>query len=566
MLRQKIQAVLFVPGERKSDRFFRWFPWIWLVAAYCITMGVLCVYGRSYIDSDMASEMILSQILNEEGGLLTTQWWYSTELRVFCVQPAYRIGLFIFPNDWYAAQMLGQGLLLLAVIGAYLYMGHGMKLRQCGVWGAAALACPFGVCYLWYGLLGGFYLPHMFWILLSLGAILHLVRVQGKKFTILHGVILFVSSLASGLNGLKGMMGFYIPMFLVAFAVLGLQWHQKPQQVPFLEKRLVLATVASVITSGVGYFLYSTVLAASHDAISYNSRKWNTLDPVVFLNKLADFLSLFGYPIDSSVGGDVGVFSIIGILCAIGLIIAAAIVISLVRLLQRWRELSSLQRVAPILLLTACLFQGAIFAWTGQPSDTSPYQWLTVIPLVFPVLQLEGETEHFSLKFTRRAIAIVYCVCFVLVSIGSGMRYFTGGYRVNPHLEEVCDWLVEQGYTQGYANFWNGNVLTEWSDGQIEVWVPTNFNTMEPSQWLQKTSHAQPPEGKIFLLTTRDELGMVGLSDLYWWSTVVYEDDEQKITDRTKRYIVMEYSGYDDMMAAIQGAQSWAEAGPQGEA
>lgn len=67
MLRQKLQAALFDPGERKSDRFFRWSPWIWLVAAYCITMGVLCVYGRSYIDSDMASEMILADLLNQEG-------------------------------------------------------------------------------------------------------------------------------------------------------------------------------------------------------------------------------------------------------------------------------------------------------------------------------------------------------------------------------------------------------------------------------------------------------------------------------------------------------------------
>ena len=34
MLREKLRAALFVPGERKSDRFFRWFPWIWLAAGY----------------------------------------------------------------------------------------------------------------------------------------------------------------------------------------------------------------------------------------------------------------------------------------------------------------------------------------------------------------------------------------------------------------------------------------------------------------------------------------------------------------------------------------------------
>lgn len=566
MLRQKLQAALFVPGERKSDRFFRWFPWIWLVAAYCITMGVLCVYGRSYIDSDMASEMILSQILNEEGGLLTTQWWYSTELQVFCLQMLYRVGLVLFPHNWFAARIFGQGLFILALLASYLYLGHGMGLKHCGAWGAAALACPFGVCYLWYGLLGGFYLPYMILLLLGFGAILHLLRPVTPKQRIVHWVLLLGTSAVSGLNGLKGLMGFFIPMLLAVVVALGMQWHQKPQERPKQELRLVWLTVLATVVAGAGFAIYSTVLAYSHEFMTHSDRKWGILDFTALLSKLTDFLTLFGYPIDSSVGGDVNLFSFVGILCAFGLITAAAIVISLFRLLCRWQELSTIQRLAPLLLASSCAVQGAVFAWTGKLSDTNPYQWLTIVPLVFPVLQLEGETEHFHLHFTRRLAAMSFCLCFVLVSVGSATRYFSSGYRVNPHLEEVCDWLVDQGYTQGYATFWNGNVLTEWSDGQIEVWVPTNFNTMEPSRWLQKTSHAQPPEGKIFLLTTMDELGMMGLTDLYWWSMVVYEDDEQEITDRTKRYIVMEYSSYDDMMAAIQGAQSWAEAGTQGEA
>ena len=559
MLRQKLRAMLFVPGERNSDRFFRWFPWIWLVAAYCITMLVLCLHGRAYIDSDMASEMILADILNKEGGLLSTNWWYSTELRVFCVQPFYRIGLLLFPQNWYAAQMVGQALMILLLILAYLYMGHGLGLRQCGVWGAAALACPFGVCYLWYGLLGGFYLPHMTLILLSLGAILHLVRSDGNVWRVLHWVVLIGASVASGLNGLKGLMGFFIPMLLTALVALALQWHQQPQHCPTREKRLLLITVAAAAAAGAGYVFYEKVLAASHHALSYDGRLWSTFSIQALVSKLADFLTLFGYPIDSSVGGEVKLFSAIGILCALGLVTAAAIVFSLIRLLQHWKELDPLQRLAPLLLAWVCLEQGAVFAWTGKLTDSNPYQWLTIIPLVFPVLQLEGETEHFRVPHARRAAAMAFCICFVAVSIGSGMRYFTSGYRTNPHLQEVCNWLVDQGYTQGYATFWNGNVLTEWSDGQIEMWVTNNFNTMQPYEWLQKTSHANPPEGQVFLLTTMDELGGMNLSQLYWWSNVVYEDgDEQE--NRAHRYVVMVYNNYDDMMAAVQGAQSWESA------
>ena len=61
------------------------------------------------------------------------------------------------------------------------------------------------------------------------------------------------------------------------------------------------------------------------------------------------------------------------------------------------------------------------------------------------------------------------------------------------------------------------------------------------------------------MLTTMDELGSMNLSQLYWWSNVVYEDgDEQE--NRAHRYVVMVYNNYDDMMAAVQGAQSWESA------
>lgn len=555
MLQQKLRGALVVPGERRSDRFFRLFPWIWLAAAYGITMLVLGLYGRAYIDSDMASEMILADLLNKEGGLLSTNWWYSTELHVFCLQPLYRITLLLFPHNWYAARVLGQGLFILMLLASYLYVGHGLGLKNCGVWGAAALACPFGVCYLWYGLLGGFYLPYMILLLLGFGAMLHLLRPAGRKRRAIQWLLLVGTSAVFGLNGIKGFMGFYIPMVLTAAVALGLQWHQQPEHCPRQERRLLFLSVVAIVVAAAGYLFYQNVLVPSHEVASFTDRLWGTFDLHTLVSKLADFLTLFGYPIDSSVGGEVPLFSAIGLLCAVGILTAAAIAFSVVRLLMRWKELQPIQRLAPLLLAAVCIEQGAIFAWTGSPYETNPYQWLTIVPLVFPVLQLEGETEHFKVPHARRAAALAFCACFVAVSVGSSMRYFTSGYRTNPHLEEVCDWLVDQGYTQGYATFWNGNVLTEWSDNQIEMWVSSDFNTMEPSHWLQKADHVEPPQGQVFLLTTAEELGAMNLSRLYWWSNVVYEDGEEQ-ADRSKRYIVMAYDSVDDMMTAVHGAQS----------
>ena len=57
-------------------------------------------YGKAYLDSDMASEMVLAKQLNTEGVLLSKNWYYSTELRIFGNAQLLRIFLLLFPNNW----------------------------------------------------------------------------------------------------------------------------------------------------------------------------------------------------------------------------------------------------------------------------------------------------------------------------------------------------------------------------------------------------------------------------------------------------------------------------------
>ena len=70
-------------------------------------------------------------------------------------------------------------------------------------------------------------------------------------------------------------------------------------------------------------------------------------------------------------------------------------------------------------------------------------------------------------------------------------------------MNRTADWLVENGYTEGFATFWNGNVLSEASDGRIEVWVLWDLENSQIYKWLQKTSHSSIyPEGKCFVYAT----------------------------------------------------------------
>lgn len=178
-------------------------PWLWLAAAYGITMGYLVLNGRPYVDSDMASEMVLADLLNQEGGLLSHSWGYSTELRIFYLQLLYRPALLLFPHNWYAARMLGQAGWMLVLILCVLFAGKGLGLQGGGVWAAAAMACPFGLWYFWYGAFGGFYVPHMVLLLLSFGLAVRLAEPKtGKAGTALWAILLVLVSFVNGLGSL----------------------------------------------------------------------------------------------------------------------------------------------------------------------------------------------------------------------------------------------------------------------------------------------------------------------------------------------------------------------------
>lgn len=86
------------------------------------------------------------------------------------------------------------------------------------------------------------------------------------------------------------------------------------------------------------------------------------------------------------------------------------------------------------------------------------------------------------------------------------------------------------------------------------MWVVMDFNTPDKVyNWLQKTSHENPPEGMVFLLTTDKELEEMSLTNLLEMSDVVYQEDVA--VSKQGRYFVMEYDNVYDMMATIDAAK-----------
>ena len=65
--------------------------------------------------------MILADLLNREGSVISHNWFYSTELKVVNLQWFYRLGLLLFPDDWHLARTFGMAIALALYAAAMLF-------------------------------------------------------------------------------------------------------------------------------------------------------------------------------------------------------------------------------------------------------------------------------------------------------------------------------------------------------------------------------------------------------------------------------------------------------------
>ena len=90
-----------------------------------------------------------------------------------------------------------------------------------------------------------------------------------------------------------------------------------------------------------------------------------------------------------------------------------------------------------------------------------------------------------------------------MVVINSGMEYYEWkNTDINPGKEGIVKFLVNNGYERGYADFWDANVFTEYSQGQLKM---CNIRTFDESfaalEWLMDKSYTEwNGDSKVFIV------------------------------------------------------------------
>ena len=133
----------------------------WLALAVCF--AVLCVFlwrnVTDLLDSDMASDMIYADLLRQEGSLLSSNWYYSSEIRILS-NHLFFTPFFYLTRDWHLVRFLGTALSYVLLLLSLWTVTRQVGLRRWFPLIGAALLLPLSIAYTHYSLVGTFYMPH----------------------------------------------------------------------------------------------------------------------------------------------------------------------------------------------------------------------------------------------------------------------------------------------------------------------------------------------------------------------------------------------------------------------
>lgn len=520
-------------------------PWLWMAAAYLFDLWYQLVPGKWIVDSDLASEMILSDLLNKEGTIISHNWFYSTELKVVNLQWFYRLGLLIFPNDWHLARTFGMAITLALFAAAMLFFVKCAGLGRAGLWMVGTLLWPFGQHYLVYAIYGGYYLVYTFFYMLVLALVLRSLNAD-KKHCALQWVLACVITAVAGMNGVKQLMVFHAPLCLAAAILLVLALHScgKTDWKAALdacrkEVRLLAASLVTAVAAAAGYFVSNAVLSRMYDFKSYNFIVWNRDEDWFTLDRiLMDFFHEFGYENGS------GVFHFGGIAAAVGLLLGCWMFFCIVRLLLRLDKLERNDKLLVLLLVAMLAVCGVAYTYFHE---YYLYFWLMNMPVAIAVMAVEIKTEDFHILGARQLLGVGLAACFTLCAVSTVRQEQEHPYLAHKGLNTAAEWLVDNGYTQGYSTFWNGNAMTELTSGKLEVWTLQSLDRDDVPNWLQPKSHLTTDPEHPFLLIDTETDGSAENAKLiqYGDCTEVYNDG---------RYVIYDFADADALHAAAQAA------------
>ena len=467
-------------------------------------------FGINLLDGDDSAEMVLANLLSREGGIISKNWYYSTEVRVLNNQIVLSL-LFRFFSNWRIVRTLGTGILVSVLALSYIFMCNcvpeGERLKK---W-APILLLPFSLVYYDIVLYGLYYIPHISIIFLSLGLIVS----EKEKHVWIRCVFLILLSFVAGMGGIRIPAIGIAPAFAAAFCI-----YFKNKK----SKRILMNSVVACAASGAGYLVNAFILSKYYTFMSHSYLKPTLPNLRIAKQVIIHTIQLFGAARPA--------FSSRGIVGGCGLLLFICITYMLAVIVKRRSQVSVPVRIVVLAFLGSWLITALISVFTNN-GWANRYAIMPCMGFV-PVLA-EGVMLH--KEKVRRYMTVIITGLLLVCSIAQVHTVIKTDKLKD--VRPAYSYVLDSGMTFGYSTWEVGDVLTEISNGKIHMCKVQNFKNMHRWNWLMEKEYMKyAGDGPVFALLDKARFNYTDHStghfvgewvkdDLIWMNnaTVGFEDD-----------------------------------------
>lgn len=468
-----------------------------------------------WLDSDMAAEMMFSKLLSESGHIFATpEWYYSTEFR-FLYTHLIMAPLLLVSKDWHLIRLITNILFYALMLVSYFYMMKPLKAdRRMTALTAILLFMPFSETMMTHMQMGNTYMSHVIICFFFFGMFLRLVRkeeyTKARRWVLL--VFFAILSLICGVSGVRYLLALQCPLVITAFLyVLDSMDFQlfreqfgvnknaagyfrrvlKGEEIKYLYMAL-LGAVCSVAGYGINVlwvsrqYVFQTYGATNFIAV-YQGVLWERLQ-----NAIGSLIMLFGYIPDK------GFLSLRGLISILSFVMLGIFMYCVAKA----RKKTTGQRLFMVLFVITA-FALNLFVFVFTTSTMVPRYYITIFIFVLPVLVFYMEQEEPVLD--KLSVGVLLALCLTLASAKVTLSFITTDK--NEGKRAVAAFLQENGYEFGYAGYWNANIITELTDGRVEVANIMDPETLEYFKWSSPMKYYGEGyhEGEVFLLLSAEE-------------------------------------------------------------
>ncbi len=520
-------------------------PYVLLVLVGFLLLVLNLFFQDHWLDSDMAAEMIFSKLLAQEHHIMATpDWYYSTEFRVLYTQ-LIMAPLFRILSDWHVIRTITNMVFYGIMLASYFYFIKPLKVKKTlAVLSSCVLLLPFSETMMTHMQMGNTYMSHVILVFLFFGMFL---RLCGEEKKGIRRVILWVFYVLlggiCGVSGVRYLLALQCPLVLTAFFFL-----LGSEEFQCFRRKMSGETWKTLLrTKEMKYFFYSlagafcavagygiNVVWLSHKYVfqTYGATNFIALYHGILFeriqNALGCLLMLFGYIPDK------------GFLSLRGLVTMAAFVmlgvLGFVTVNRRRKGKRTGMRLF-VTLFVEVSFLLNLFVFIFTSSTMVPRYYITIFIFALPVLCFYLEEEE--KPFDRMAVTALLTVCLVL---GTGKTVWSFlSVDKNESKRPAAEFLAENGYDFGFATYNNANIVTELTNGAVEVGNITDpeylnyFLWSSPKKYYEDGYH----EGRTFLLLTAEECSEYENTPALTQGKIVFED---------AAYTVYEYESVETLL------------------